>query len=97
MEDKQGKLCLLASADGRENSLTIHQKVNLFASILKTGETINYTFDDDDYGWIQIIKGEVSIDHTTLKAGDGASIQGEKEVRIISHQPDTEFLWFHFT
>lgn len=95
-KDKQGKLCLLASADGRENSLTIHQKVDLFASILDTKDTIIHTFDDDDYGWIQVIKGGVSIDHITLKAGDGASIQGEKEVKIISTQPDTEFLWFHF-
>lgn len=71
--------------------------MDLFASILDTKETINYSFDDDDYGWIQVIKGEVFINDTTLKAGDGASIQGEKEVKIISNQPDTEFLWFHFT
>ncbi|MGI0482517.1 pirin family protein [Geminocystis sp. CENA526] len=95
-EDKQGKLCLLASADGRDNSLTIHQQVDLFASILGKEDTISYNFNDGDYGWIQVVKGEVSIDHTTLKAGDGASIQQEKEVKIIANTDETEFLWFHF-
>ncbi|BAQ65240.1 pirin family protein [Geminocystis sp. NIES-3709] len=110
-DEKQGKLCLLVSGDGRENSIKIHQNVDLFASILNVGESVTHSFDNDDYGWIQVIKGEISIveststpdkkllsaiENTSLSAGDGASIQQEKEIKIISSQPDTEFLWFHF-
>lgn len=95
-EDKGGKLCLLASSDGRDNSLTIHQKVDLFASILNPDGQICYTLADGDYGWIQVIKGELTIDGQILKAGDGAGIQQEKEITFHCHQSDTEFLWFHF-
>lgn len=95
-EEKRGKLCLLASRDGRENSLTIHQKVDLFTAILDSEEEINYKLKDDDYSWIQIIKGELNVNEENLKIGDGVAIKGENILTLKSVEENTEFLLFHF-
>jgi quercetin 2,3-dioxygenase len=95
-EEKKGKLCLLASHDGRENSLKIHQKVDLFTAILDIDEEINYTLNDNDYSWIQIIKGALNINEEILKVGDGVAIKEENILSLKSVKENTEFLLFHF-
>jgi len=93
---KKGKLCLLASADGRENSLKIHQNVDLYGVILDCNEQINYELKQDDYSWIQMVKGELNLNTETLKTGDGAAIKQENKLTLTSFQDNTEFLLFHF-
>lgn len=95
-EDKKGKLCLLVSGDGRENSLLIHQNVDLFGCILNNEELINYSFKPQDYGWIQVIKGALNINGKNINMGDGVAINEENKLNLISLQNNTEFLFFHF-
>lgn len=95
-EEKQGKLCLLASHEGRENSLKINQNVDLFASLLDKEKEINYELKNHDYSWIQIVKGELNVNGENLKAGDGVAIKEENKLTLTSYQENTEFLLFHF-
>ncbi|BAQ60367.1 pirin [Geminocystis sp. NIES-3708] len=95
-QDKKGKLCLLASNDGKENSLIIHQNMDLFGCILNNEEIINYELKSRDYGWIQIVKGELNINGNNIKTGDGVAINEEDKLNLISLENDTEFLLFHF-
>jgi hypothetical protein len=95
-QEKQGKLCLLASHDGRENSLKIHQNVDLFGSILNNGQQVNYELKNNDYSWIQIVKGELNVNGENLKAGDGVAIKEENKLTLKSYQENSEFLLFHF-
>lgn len=95
-EDKKGKLCLLVSGDGRENSLLIHQNIDLFGCILNNEELINYSFKPQDYGWIQVIKGALNINGKNINMGDGVAINEENKLHLISLQNNTEFLFFHF-
>jgi redox-sensitive bicupin YhaK (pirin superfamily) len=95
-EEKQSKLCLLASRDGRENSLKIHQNLDLFGSILDNGQQIKYELKDKDYSWIQLVKGELNVNDKMLKAGDGMAIKEENKLTLKSCQENTEFLLFHF-
>jgi quercetin 2,3-dioxygenase len=80
-DDRRGTLKLVASPDGSEGSVTIHQDVRLYSTLLD-GATVTHPFGPDRYGWLQVTRGEVEVNGQQLKAGDGASISGESSVTI---------------
>jgi redox-sensitive bicupin YhaK (pirin superfamily) len=62
-------LRLIASGDGRDGSVTVHQDVSVFASILGAGESIRREMDQTRYGWIQVARGEIKVNGQTGWAG----------------------------
>lgn len=90
-EAKLNSLCLVASPDGKNDSLTINQKVNIFASLLEAGKQLKHNLGIDRYAWIQVASGRIKVNNTTLDAGDGASIGKEEELTISSIEK-SEFL-----
>jgi hypothetical protein len=94
VEDKQGKLRLVASPDGRDGSVTIHQNASIYASVLGQGETVTHSLDGDRHVWIQVTKGHLTLNGETIKTGDGAGITAEKAITFIGQASKTEFLLF---
>ena len=80
--EREGRLRLVASHDGREGSLTIHQDVDLFVASVKDGAALTHAFREGRYGWLQVARGEVTVNGETLAAGDGAAIENERQVEI---------------
>jgi quercetin 2,3-dioxygenase len=77
--------CLLASPDGREESLAIHQDCCLYQAQLQAQATLEFPLSDDRYGWLQILQGEILLeDRTVLEAGDGLEWQGSDRLWISS-------------
>jgi redox-sensitive bicupin YhaK (pirin superfamily) len=70
-EEKQGKLRLVASRTGREGSVTIHQEVDLYASLLARGEAVAHHLTPGRHAWIQVARGTITLNDTALSAGDG--------------------------
>ncbi len=91
--DQPNSLTLLASTDGRNNSLTVHQDVSIYAGNLKAGQTIEHALSAGRHAWIQMIKGEQVLNEHPTKAGDGAAISDEKLITLTA-QKDSEFLLF---
>src|SRR5688500_5124339 len=60
-DEKRGKLRLIASRGGDDGSVHINQDVKLYASILHTGEEVEYQFGDGRHGWIQLISGSLDV------------------------------------
>lgn len=75
-EQKRGKLCLVASPDGRAGSVSIHQDALLFAGLISGTESVNYTLGADRAAWVHVARGNVTINGTALVAGDAAAIGG---------------------
>ncbi len=92
-QEKSGRLRLVASRDGRQGSLTLHQDVNLYASLLANDEEITHQLDLGRFGWLQLARGSVSLNEVELEAGDGAAISGESALRIRAREP-AELLLF---
>ncbi len=90
---KEGVLKLIASEDGREGSVRLHQDVSLYASILKAGKTLDYSLHSKRFAWIQMIRGELEIGEFVLKAGDGASVENEEKI-VLKAKQDSEILLF---
>lgn len=92
--DKRGRLRLVASPDGREDSVTIHLNAKVFASVLDLGGHVIYAPEAGRKVWIQVARGRISLAGHDLGAGDGAAIQGERELDITGRAAGTEFLLF---
>ena len=92
-EEKLNRLRLVGSRDGREGSVTIHQDVDLYASIVEKGK--NVTLDDvaDRRVLVQIVSGSVNVNGETLLAGDGVQIRDVAAIDITAND-DTELLLF---
>lgn len=93
IHDRQGFMKLLASPDGRDGSVRVHQDVNLFTTMLTPGEKISTVLPPGRYGWLQVTRGIVEANGVRLEEGDGAAIAGE--TRLDLNAPDhTEVLLF---
>lgn len=75
-EETHNRLRLIASPDGREGSLTIHQDARIHAAILDPGRKVELDIAQGRFGWIQIGRGTVELDGTRLEEGDAASLTG---------------------
>ncbi|MGH7856258.1 MAG: pirin family protein [Candidatus Binatia bacterium] len=73
---------LVASREGREGSVKIHQDVDLYASLLSPGATLEHPLAAGRHAWVQVIRGGVSVNGEVLSAGDGLAISDEASVRI---------------
>ena len=92
-KERRGKLRLIASRDGSDDSVTIHQDVRVFDALLSPEDEVSHRLQANRYGWLQTIKGEVSVNGTTLRAGDGAAISDEALLQIKASE-DAEILLF---
>lgn len=93
LEERQGKLRLIAARDGREGAVTIHQDVDLYSAVLQKGDRLSYQLQPNRYGWLQVAKGEVSLNGNALKAGDGVALS-EAESLKIGTDTNAEILLF---
>jgi hypothetical protein len=91
--DRAGKLRLVASQDGRDGSLTVHQDMTLAAAVLKAGEKVSHVVAPHRNAWVQVAKGNITLGDHTLAAGDGASVTGEGTLEIAA-TGDAEVLVF---
>lgn len=88
-----GHLCLVASHDGRDGSLTIHQDADVYACRLACGQTVRHAPAADRGLWIQMIRGSVIFAGEALAAGDGASVGNSAAIEMAATS-DAEFLLF---
>ena len=70
-ENKTDQLRLVGSRSGRDGSLTIHQDVDLYASLLTGGSELAHRFEPGRTGWIQLVRGQLRVGNSRLGPGDG--------------------------
>jgi hypothetical protein len=95
-EEKRNRLRLIASRDGRDDSPKINQDASVYASLLESGETLQLPLQPGRHAWVQLVRGELDVNGTRMKKGDGAAITGEKKLDIasVSGNGEAEFLLF---
>ena len=78
---------------GPNAPVTIHQDADLYIARLAEGQEITHDLKSNRHAWVQIARGDVTVDGRELKAGDGAAISKEEEVRVQGKQ-NSEVLLF---
>jgi redox-sensitive bicupin YhaK (pirin superfamily) len=81
-DGSRGTLRIVASHDGHEGSLTMHQDTDLYTALLDGDESVTHSFGPNRYGWLQVARGTARLNGTDLAAGDGAAISGEPSITI---------------
>lgn len=85
--EKRGKLRLVASRDGREGSVTVHQDAALFVAVLEAGERVTHALAPARHAWLQVVRGTVTLNDQVLHAGDGAAVSEEAALAITGQEP----------
>lgn len=93
LEDKRGRLRLVASRDGREGSVTIHQHADVYACLLSPGVQVSHRIAAGRIAYLHLVKGAVRVNGTQLGTGDGAKIESEHDLVIVAGE-DSELLLF---
>ncbi|HZT58716.1 MAG TPA: pirin family protein [Pyrinomonadaceae bacterium] len=92
--ERRGRFRLLASPDGGEGSVTVHQDAKMYGALLAAGEVISHRLGAGRYAWLQVVKGAVTLNGSArLRAGDGAAISEEDSVNLRADD-ESEVLLF---
>ncbi|WP_242360456.1 pirin family protein [Anaeromyxobacter sp. SG17] len=81
-EERRGRLRLVASHDGADGSVTIHQDARVYAALLEAGERAVLPLQAGRHAWVQVVRGTLRLGDETLAAGDGAALSDEREVGL---------------
>jgi len=95
--EKHNQLRLVASHDGRDDSLTIHQDADIYLSDLAAGASVSHQLHPGRHAWVQVMRGTVQIgpaqvgdgngQSTELTAGDAAAVSDETALQLTAASP----------
>jgi quercetin 2,3-dioxygenase len=88
---RRGSLCLVASPDGRKDSLLIHQDALIYSALLEQGKHVVHELMKGRSAWIHIVHGQATFGDLVLATGDGAGIEDERSGSLTARQ-ETEVL-----
>jgi redox-sensitive bicupin YhaK (pirin superfamily) len=93
--EANGELRVIAAPDGRDGAVTIHQDTEVFAARLKGGAEATHRLKPNRHAWVQVARGGVTLNGTAMRAGDGAAVSQEEELRLRADAGETaELLLF---
>jgi redox-sensitive bicupin YhaK (pirin superfamily) len=92
-EGRTGRWQTIVSMDGREDSITIHQDAVIQLAELANGQTIKQSFAPGRYGWLQVLRGQATVNGLAVSAGDGIAIAEEQAIDV-STSASTEVMLF---
>lgn len=85
-ESKTGKLKLVASKDGRDGSVLIHQDTSLYAAIMNPGDSLAHTLEPGRTAYVHVIRGSVTVSGNPLSGGDALKIVDEDSICLSGAQ-----------
>jgi len=81
---RRNEFVLVASRDGREGSVTVHQDVNLYVARLDAGKRMSLALAPGRGAWVQVARGSLALGDEKLGAGDGAVVTDVGRVEIAA-------------
>ncbi len=81
-EDRQGKFKLVASRDGADGAVVVHQDVKLYAGLFAEGESAKYELGKGRYAWLHVARGKMRANGVELSAGDALQVSDEAVLEV---------------
>jgi redox-sensitive bicupin YhaK (pirin superfamily) len=91
--EKRGHLRLIASPDGRDGSVTIHQDARVYAALLNGTDSTTHALAAGRKAYVHVARGSVTVNGQLLSGGDGARITQESNI-VIRDADNAEVLLF---
>jgi redox-sensitive bicupin YhaK (pirin superfamily) len=92
-EEKQGRFRLVASPDGADGSMTIHQDARLYLASLLLGQAVAHAIEPGRAAWLQVLRGSVNVLGSDLSTGDGVAVTDENAVSVQAAVPSEVLLF----
>ena len=89
----RGKFHAIASRQPAQLGVKLHQDANLSMALLENGQTVLHRLGSERGAWLQMVRGNLALNGLMLSTGDGAAIEGERELMIEAKQ-NCEILFF---
>ena len=93
VEDKTNRLRLVASRDGADGSVTIHQDMRIYASVLTPGTSLTHALSEERQAWVQVASGDVTVAGELLSSGDGIAVADIDKIDVTA-STESEILLF---
>jgi redox-sensitive bicupin YhaK (pirin superfamily) len=90
---KRGRLCLVASPDGADGSVTIHQDARIHAGLFDGAERASLALAAGRKAYAHLVRGRLTVNDTPLQAGDALKMTGISEV-VLEKGEKAEVLLF---
>ena len=89
-EERRGRLRLLAGPDASQGAdvAVINQQAWVYVTEVGPAEPVTHALEPDRHAWVQVVRGEVTVNGHALSEGDGAAISGEREVTVAARGPE---------
>ena len=81
--ERQGKLRLIASRDARDGSVTVHQDLDLYATLLAPAERVHHALPAGRRAWVHVARGEVLLNGERLAAGDAVALTEPGPLELV--------------
>ena len=91
--DKRGRLCLVASRDAAQGSVTIHADARIYAGLFDGAEQAELALDPARKAYVFLVRGSLSVNGQALQAGDAALLAQESLLQL-GQAVDAEVLVF---
>ena len=91
--DKRGRLCLVASRDAAQGSVTIHADARIYAGLFDGAEQAELALDPARKAYVFLVRGSLSVNGQPLQAGDAALLAQESLLQL-GQGVDAEVLVF---
>jgi hypothetical protein len=92
-EDRQGRLRLLASSDGRDASVTLHQDARVYVTDLGPDDAVSHDIEPGRRAYVHVARGAVTLNGLPLEAGDGARVVDETTLNLSGVQESQVLLF----
>ena len=90
---RRGKLRLIASADGRDGSVKIHQDAAVYAALLDGAERVSHALAPGRKAYVHLARGKVAVNGQPLSTGDALKASGESAL-VLERGDNAEILLF---
>lgn len=92
--ERNGRLLRIASPDGGDGEVRIHQDVSLYTGFVEPGARVEHVLAPGRHAWLQVVSGNVVAGGSTLEAGDGLAVSDETKLTIEGADEIAEVLLF---
>lgn len=92
-DEKRNRFRVVASPNAAEGSLKIHQDASIHLALVDAGKAVEYPLSPGRHAWLQVLRGSVTVNGTSLQTSDAVAVSEEAKVTIVG-DADAEVMLF---
>ena len=92
-EEKRGRLRLLASPDGQDGSVVVHQDARIYGGLFHQAQRVELELPKNRRAFLHVVRGSIAVNETRLNVGDGVKISPPGGV-ILQHGREADIIVF---